>query len=58
MYQMNGRKISREKGVHSAYDPTPGLGEAAGKRVDAVGDVRLGPGDGRSRHNLCNTTTN
>jgi hypothetical protein len=42
---------------HRTYNPVAGLGKTAGKRVDAVGDIRPRPGDGCRRNNLCNTTT-
>jgi hypothetical protein len=38
--------------VHGAYNPIPGLGEATSKSMDAVGDIRPRPTDGRRRCNL------
>jgi hypothetical protein len=38
---------------NEAYNPVAGLGETARESVDAVGDVRPGPRDGRRRSNLC-----
>jgi hypothetical protein len=48
---------TRKSGIHRTYNPVAGLGKTAGKRVDAVGDIRPRPGDGCRRNNLCNTTT-